>query len=183
MAELALNLAISVASILGLWILVFWLYADLAVDRFRQEIFTLRDELFDLAATGPLQFEDPVYGLLRSTMNGFIRFAHRIGLGRVLITPLIVAPLQVENEPTFSERYSRATAESSAEARDAADGILLRMNIAIVRYVFTRSPVVFMTIVGPVAFAIFARISLRRLLGSLRGPIERLDNEAFAQGR
>ncbi len=68
----------SVASLAGLVVLYFWLYRDYRIDLFRQRLFALRDELFDLARSGAISFDDRAYGLLRSTLNGFIRFGHRL---------------------------------------------------------------------------------------------------------
>src|SRR5437667_11487736 len=67
-------------SLLALWALFHWLYRDYRVDLFRQRMFTLRDQLFDIAASGRIAFDDPAYGKLRSMINGYIRFAHRINL-------------------------------------------------------------------------------------------------------
>ena len=71
-------------SLLALWALFHWLYRDYRVDLFRQRMFTLRDQLFDIAASGRIAFDDPAYGKLRSMINGYIRFAHRINLPLLL---------------------------------------------------------------------------------------------------
>jgi len=67
-------------SLAGLWVLVFWLYRDYRVDLFRQELFQVRDELFDFAAQGQIPFDHPAYVGLREVFNGYIRFAHRVGI-------------------------------------------------------------------------------------------------------
>ncbi len=58
------------------------------VDLFRQSMFALRDELFDYARSGKIQFNDPAYVLLRALMNGFIRYAHHLTVYRTLMTGL-----------------------------------------------------------------------------------------------
>jgi hypothetical protein len=50
----------------------------LRLDIFRQKMFALRDELFDYAHDGNISFDHPAYRLLRSYMNGFIRYGHRL---------------------------------------------------------------------------------------------------------
>ena len=55
------------------------------LDSFRQEMFGLRDELFDYAASGQIGFDDPAYRLLRQSMNGYIRYAHRITFFRLCV--------------------------------------------------------------------------------------------------
>jgi hypothetical protein len=74
----AVTAASTCLSLLLLWFLFHWTYREYRVDLFRQRIFNLRDELFDLAREGVLSFDDPAYGLLRTALNGFIRFGHRI---------------------------------------------------------------------------------------------------------
>jgi len=67
-------------------ILVFELWPAQRVDIFRQQMFTLRDELFDFASQGGIKFDDPAYILLRHLMNGFIRYAHNLTPFRVLFS-------------------------------------------------------------------------------------------------
>jgi len=47
-------------------------------------MFTLRDNLFEDAANGLIDFDHPAYGNLRQTMNGYIRFAHRLSVWHIL---------------------------------------------------------------------------------------------------
>ena len=54
------------------------------VDETRSDLFTLRDEMF-LYATDNGLLETEAYQQLRSLMNGFIRYAHRLSATRVLL--------------------------------------------------------------------------------------------------
>jgi hypothetical protein len=56
------------------------------VDVFRQRMFSVRDELFDYAESGNITFDHPAYQLLRNSMNGFIRYAHRLSFFQVMLT-------------------------------------------------------------------------------------------------
>src|SRR5437016_2293052 len=86
MTEMSLGLtaASTTLSLVGLWVLFHWLYRDYRVDLFRQRMFALRAELFDMAAAGRIAFDDPAYGKLRGMLNGYIRFAHRVSLPLLL---------------------------------------------------------------------------------------------------
>ena len=64
----------STISLFGILYLLLWRYRAYRVDLFRHKMFKLRDELFDDAADGNIDFNSPAYQLLRTTMNGFIRF-------------------------------------------------------------------------------------------------------------
>jgi hypothetical protein len=71
-------------SMLAIWVLIY-LYRDYRVDKFRFELFSLRAELFRLATSGTISFDDPVYRMLRELMNGDIRFAHRMNFVGIII--------------------------------------------------------------------------------------------------
>src|ERR1039457_4111930 len=62
----------------GLVVVVFWLWPCVRLDVFRQKMFAVRDELFDYAESGKIGFNHPAYRLLRQSMNGFIRYGHRL---------------------------------------------------------------------------------------------------------
>jgi hypothetical protein len=47
------------------------------LDRYRQDLFELRDSLFDLMWENGYSYSTPAYRSLRSAFNGSIRFAHK----------------------------------------------------------------------------------------------------------
>lgn len=61
----------------GLW-LYFDLFRKLRVDLTRKKLFEVRNELFYLGVDGTLSFDSKAYGLCRKTLNGYIRFCHRL---------------------------------------------------------------------------------------------------------
>lgn len=75
-------------SLLLLWGLMGWLYPDYRVDVFRQQMFALRDELFDYARAGNIAFEHPAYVMLRETAHDFIRRAERLGVLSTVLAAL-----------------------------------------------------------------------------------------------
>jgi cbb3-type cytochrome oxidase subunit 3 len=76
----------SLLSLILLVIIVFAWWPAQRVDLFRQQMFALRDELFDFAIDGKVSFDDPAYALLRHLMNGFIRYAHNLTPFRTLMS-------------------------------------------------------------------------------------------------
>lgn len=72
----------SILSLLVLVVIVFALWPNQRVDLFRQQMFALRDELFDYAMNGHIAFDSPAYQLLRNLMNGIIRYAHNLSFYR-----------------------------------------------------------------------------------------------------
>ena len=69
-------------------VVVAWLWPNVRLDSFRQNMFAIRDELFDYAASSRIGFNDPAYRLLRQSMNGFIRYGHRISFFQITMTKL-----------------------------------------------------------------------------------------------
>ena len=80
------NLIVSFAGLLTLWAFWHYLWKPQRVDIFRQRLFAIRDELFDLAADGEISFCEPAYTRLRFLVNGMIQYAHRISLPLLLVS-------------------------------------------------------------------------------------------------
>src|SRR5437762_8464353 len=60
----------------------FWMIATVRLDTLRQQLFALRDEMFDYALQQKLSFSDPAYVQLRDLMNGLIRYGHHLTIDR-----------------------------------------------------------------------------------------------------
>jgi len=112
------------------------------VDAFRDDMFALRDELFALAQDGQLSFHAPAYGLLRTTLNGFIRYGHRTNIISFLIFAARVPAEQQEQlyEMSPGSRLSRARESLPPETREALAIIETRMHTAVLKQLMLGSP-------------------------------------------
>jgi len=110
-------------SLLGLAYLYFWLYRDYRRDLLRTRLFGLRAELFDGAREGRIDFNDPAYGLLRSTLNGFLRYGHRVGAFRLAMTALFLDPKEMEELYQFRSKWQKAVRSLDPEVRDWLEGL------------------------------------------------------------
>lgn len=127
-----------------------------AVDHFRHGIFTLRDGLFDRAAAGAISFGHPAYGMLRSTMNGFLRWGERM---RLLDVVLLLAFTRHEDRVAgdrFDARWKRAVADLSASDREWLESYRNRMRRVVIRYLIVGSPVLTVTLVIPLVAWFFS---------------------------
>ncbi len=127
--------------LLALVLLKFW--AEARLDSFRQEMFALRDELFDYAAAGRINFNDPAYRLLRQVMNGFIRYAHQLTFFRVCMT---VLEAQVKSDNASSPKWSEAWEEAlkrvpDEEVQRALQAFHYRALSCVARHLLFGSPV------------------------------------------
>lgn len=61
------------------------LFRAFFVDSLREQLFAIREELFDFAAEGNLDFANPSYGRLRLILNSLIRFADHLSGTRLIL--------------------------------------------------------------------------------------------------
>lgn len=104
-AALFFQTVVSLA-VLFVVLLVFW--ADARLDAFRQEMFAIRDELFDYATTGNISFDDTAYRLLRRSMNGFIRYGHQLTFFRLCLTMVELKLAGATSESKWTEDWRRS---------------------------------------------------------------------------
>lgn len=68
-----------------LWLITYFGWRPYRIDKVRNELFALRNELFDYAAGGGVPLNDTAYRMLRDRVNALIRYAHIITVTRLLI--------------------------------------------------------------------------------------------------
>jgi hypothetical protein len=75
-------------TLIALTVFYFGAVKPLQVDILRQNLFEIRDALFDFAADNGISFQHPAYRGLRQEINNFIRFADKITFSRLVLTAL-----------------------------------------------------------------------------------------------
>jgi hypothetical protein len=131
-----------------LWILFFWLYRDYRLQYFRQQLFALRDELFDMALSNELRFDDPAYGQLRSTINGTIQYGHQLGFLQLVCLWWFTNsdPVRIQNANRYKERWEAACNELSPSAQKNIQAMRQRLHFLILQQVVFTSFVLFATL-------------------------------------
>ena len=78
------------------------------LDSYRQNLFELRDKLFDFAVKGNVEFNDKAYRAVRKRLNLMIRFAHRLNTIDLLLSGYLVRkyPSIKNNNKEFLEAIS-----------------------------------------------------------------------------
>jgi hypothetical protein len=108
---------------------------------FRQEIFELRDELFDYAAEGNIRFGDPAYRLLRQSLNGYIRYAHKLTFFRLCMIALERKSFGIQETTPWHDKWRNSLANvRNSEVRDRLCEFHMRSNVLAVRRVVDGSP-------------------------------------------
>ncbi len=122
--ETAFTVLSSLLSLVGIAYLLFWRYRSLCTDWFRQRVFELRDELFNYAADGKINFDDPAYGMLRQTMNGYIRFAHQTTGWHGLVFAVFFRKADRQYmQQSVEENWSKAVGALSPDARQHIESL------------------------------------------------------------
>ena len=178
MTPIEVSTALStLCSLALLWVFFHVFYCDYRVDVFRQKLFALRDDLFDLALTGVVSFEDSAYGLLRSTINGYLRFGHRIRLFSVIYLGFSLERADRDGDATrdFRHRWTRAVSALPRESRSDIRLIHDRMNRIVIEQMFWTSLVAILSVV-PLVLLHFADVLRRHATAGLRATWRRWTN-------
>lgn len=116
------------------WYLYAYLYIDYRVDQFRQDLFSIRDKFFDEAVRGNIDFENNAYGMTRSTLNGMIRYAHRLSLFRFIISKVTHGKLAKRAGDSYHEKMEKFISELSPQQKKIVINTIFRMHVALVRH-------------------------------------------------
>ena len=171
---------VSLISMLLVWIGIFWLYRDFAVDSFRQGMFRVRDEMFDDARAGKISFSDAAYGMLRTTMNGSIRFAHVLSFVEFLVSLRYIR--RPDDPHSFSARFASNLRGLKHPQQEIYLEYMRRVHRLLFRHLLVGSPLMLVTIVVPVAFCVTAMNFIDRMLALLQRPMDQIDDLAFTFG-
>ena len=178
----------------GFWLLYHWLYKDYAVDKIRQEMFSLRDDLFVEAAKGLIDFNHPAYTTLRRMMNGGIRFAHRINLLDILLLALqirISSPHLKDSTYSFEARMDNVSAELPSETKKRLKYYRNQIDRMLMLHIVRTSPffilffiaLAIVTVIPLLLMAFLHKRAQRISMVFVQQNINTLESAAMAYGR
>ena len=189
-ADMIANVAATTLSLLALLWLVYGLYRDYRTDLFRERMFTIRDHLFDLASADILAFDHPAYIMLRTTINGHIRFGERLNLMSFVALPILLDADDQENmsRAGFQERWDTARMGLDSKAQDHLNATVQEMHSVIADQIVLSSPALVLTVIPVLLFFALQyfwksiRVKFSTTSGWLRKQMRGLDEIAFAYG-
>jgi hypothetical protein len=169
--------------------IVFWLYRSYRIDRFRHEVFVLRDKLFDAAADGLISFDHPAYRLLRTLMNGHLRFAHKLTLRQPVILFLfdkMRGPIPSKGI-AFEDDYEQAIRDLDADTVANLNKYKARLEILALQHVFFSVPEFFILILpiglASLAYTLVKGIVQKTISVASTAVETRVTDAAYALGR
>lgn len=129
------------ACIVALTFVLLKFVADVRLDEFRQQMFIIRDELFDYAAAGNISFDDGAYRLLRKSMNGFIRYGHQLTFFRLFVTMIELKLKGNKSESKWTEDWRQSLEKvSDDKVRSTLEKYHERAMISVAQRVIFGSP-------------------------------------------
>jgi len=175
------SVIITIQSSILLMLLVYVLGAikECRREAFRLSLFEIRDSLFDCAANGHIDFDHPAYGMLRSTINGFIRYAHRISCTQMLIFLLFYRFRSSSLDNSFAERWETEISNLDPETQNHLRRLLSQVNFSVAWHLIGFLVHIVLPVFGPLYLANRLVRYLRALLRSIR---DDFDSTAFAYG-
>ena len=126
----------AVGLILALWHVAFNVYPHSAIALARYNLFELRDDLFNLAAEGKLDFRSPGYRACRQMINGFIRYAHDMSLMQMVTTQLVA---KVRGQKISTKEWDAAIERLDPEARKLVESVMRQAMVHMIRLLITKS--------------------------------------------
>lgn len=82
----------AIASVAGIVWFLYGPWQSLIMSIARGHLFALRDDVFDMATRGEMDFGSPLYLLVRQRININIRFLHTLSWSRMLIFHVTIRP-------------------------------------------------------------------------------------------
>jgi hypothetical protein len=146
---------VSLLGLFGLWIVVYYLWPDFRNDSYREDIFSVRDEMFMYAAKNCVPFDHPAYTILRTRMNGLLRHGHELTLTRLLILFAVYKDLERIPNESFNE-WERAVEQLPDQAQEQMRDFNKRTNIFVLQHLVFRSFFLYL-VVRPLMYVIRVR--------------------------
>jgi len=177
----------------GIWYLLFIAYPKYKLDLFRESVFTLRNQLFDAAADGLIEFDHDAYRMLRSTNNGFIRFGHRLSILQMIVVWKVPNQLGQESIPSYEDRWKSVTHGMDSDVLGQLAKFRNELNFLTVKYLITKSPmfVIINVVLVPLVliFILFknpakamSNLVIRASKGILKELIDEIESAALIEG-
>lgn len=169
---------VSLLLLIALGAVVYGPWQDLWTDFGRQFLFEARDELFDLAANGELDFNSPEYKTIRSSLETSIRFSHQLTVWRFLV---VMKFAQAHDELNKKSAMREAIGKIEKQAtREKVDRLVGDASMALLGTMIAKSPIVLIVLI-----LIYAALRLqngaRQKFGRrLEGAVDVIQREAEA---
>ncbi|RYH70477.1 MAG: hypothetical protein EON54_01370 [Alcaligenaceae bacterium] len=172
----------SLLSLTFLVFLVFFLFRQHRIDSLRQQLFFIRDSLFDDAVAGKISFDSRAYVYTRTVLNGLLRFSHRVSVSRFVLSNLLLRKSDQLERRSIVLDAMKASSESD---RQVCERYLQTAHMAVLRHLLSSpvSVVLFVPFISFVLTCVLGTSLIALALTRCKAQLTRLDVVAYAEGR
>jgi hypothetical protein len=143
---------IGVGSLAALLVIFYGPWQSICTDIARQIVFEKRDAIYDLAQRGKLSFSSREYGIIRSSLQANIRFAHELTLPRFLLTAAVL--LARGNRPEDNDLSRAIKRIPDRITRDQVDTLVKQAYRTLIAMMFAKSPVMMLLLLPLLLIAV-----------------------------
>lgn len=148
----------------GFFLLAQW--REYRLDALRQRLFEVRDRLFDLGLSGQVPFDHPAYGQMRKSINGMIRFAHRISFFRLIFVSFASPALMRGSVELPSTVLQKRASDLPEDARATLMAVHREMWVTVTRHMITGSPLLLLVLAFVGLYELFSGAARRVIQAS-----------------
>ena len=151
-------------------------------------MFALRNDLFDLWSSSGISFQHPAYKLIRTTINGFIRFGHKFSFMQIFILNKMCNyhASKLDSETSFNEEWASAISTLDPAMTQKMESIRSHMNMLLLVHLVRSSPLFIVLVLtwlpGNLISRFFAWTAKAFATSWKRRVIDKADSAAFAYG-
>lgn len=145
MIEHVLIVVVSGLFAVGIWYLWFVEYRAYRLDKFRQHLFWIRDDLFMRAVKEEVPFDSVAYRMTRDMLNGSLRFAHELGVFR-LVMVFWESKKNRKLQEVFVHDMKGALEELSEDQKKVILTVHAQMHLAMLHHLIKSSAVLMMLV-------------------------------------
>lgn len=153
-----MDYTILVSGICGLALLYFIYEVEwkrYRLDKLRDDLFVIRDDLFRAAANGDISFDSDAYKIIRTNLNGMIRFSHDLSFFRfMLVRGEVKKPAGRAIAGEYRNRIAGALEQLTPEQRALIVSVQKKVHDRVLVYL------AFNSLLGCVCFGIVSVLAL-----------------------
>lgn len=114
-------------------------YKKTMLEFYRMDIFELRDELFDYAAEGNISFDNESYQLVRTLLNGYLRYTENLDIYYFQKHQKAVKEKKLISDDFFIQQYSQKSIALTNEQKEKLDKCLQQSALIAATYMIRKS--------------------------------------------
>ncbi len=124
-----------------------FLWRPYILEKFRDDLFMVREKLFDYARTGKIEFSDEAYLLLRKRINSLLRYGHRINFTNLFVVFLFpLSSFEKYSKEHKQEFIDAIEALPNKESKELIYEIKNTVAERIIKYLFNSAPLLILLI-------------------------------------